>query len=157
MPWLIPDGQTQSRGNAATPDSQIWSSIALHWDVLTLMQKTILLVSRDQRVQADRTLAFSRAGYRTMRTGSLTSAVQLAAYCQMAIIGNTFSVREQSAFMRDAHETYPSLLVLCLRSGLAGPNTLPVYVADFFEARRGELRMRVVEETNLLAWPKKAS
>jgi hypothetical protein len=92
-----------------------------------------------------------------MRTGSLTSAVQLAAYCQMAVIGNTFSIREQSAFMKDVHEAYPSLLMMSLRSGLDDPNTLPVYVADFFEARRGESRIRVIEETNLLAWPKKAS
>src|ERR1700760_1909483 len=76
----------------------------LHWDVHILMQKTILLVSRDQRVQADRALALSRAGYRTMRTGSLTSAVQLAASCQMAVIGNTFSTREQSTFVNDVRE-----------------------------------------------------
>jgi hypothetical protein len=131
--------------------------MALHRDVCKKMQKTILLVSRDEKIQASRTLVLNRAGFRTMRTGSLTSAVQLAAYCQMAVIGNTFSVREQSAFMRDVHEAYPSLLMLCLRSGLDDPNTLPAYVADFFEARRGESRIRVVEETNLLAWPKKAS
>jgi hypothetical protein len=92
-----------------------------------------------------------------MRTGSLTSAVQLAAYCQMAVIGNTFSPREQSSFTRDVHEAYPSLLMLCLRSGLIDANTLPEYVANLFAIARGESRIRVIEEDNLLAWPKKAS
>jgi hypothetical protein len=121
------------------------------------MHKTILLVSRDHKVQASRTLVMNRAGFRTMRTGSLTSAVQLAAYCQMAVIGNTFSIREQSAFMRDVHEAYPSLLMLCLRSTLTDANILPAYVADFFTITRGESRIRVIEESNLIAWPKKAS
>jgi hypothetical protein len=121
------------------------------------MQNTILLVSRDEKIQANRTSVLKWAGYRTMRTASLTSAVQLAAYCQMAVIGNTFSSREQDAFMRSAHEAYPSLLMLCLRSGLADPSTLHAYVADFFGAGRGESRIRVIEESNLIAWPRKAS
>jgi hypothetical protein len=121
------------------------------------MQKTILLVSRDEKIQANRASVLNRAGYRTMRTGSLTSAVQLAAYCQMAVIGSTFSFREQDAYMRSVHEAYPSLFTLCLRSGLPDPNTLPAHVADFFGAARGESRIRVIEDSNLIAWPKKAS
>jgi len=121
------------------------------------MQKTILLVSRDEKIQANRAFVLHRAGYRTMRTASLTSAVQLAAYCQMTVIGNTFSFREQDAFMSNVHAAYPNLFMLCLRSGLANPNALPAHVADFFGTGRGKSRIRVIEESNLIAWPQKAS
>ena len=121
------------------------------------MQKTILLVSRDEKIQANRAAALNQAGYRTMRTGSLTSAVQLAANCQMTIIGNTFSTGEQNQFIKTIHDAYPSLLILCLRSSLPHPNALLAHVADCFGIRRGESRIRVIEESNLIAWPQKAS
>jgi hypothetical protein len=121
------------------------------------MQKTILLVSRDEKIQANRTTVLNRASYRTMRTGSLTSAVQLAAYCQMVVIGDTFSSREQNEFIRTVHDAYPSVLILRLRSGLSHPNTLLTHIGDCFAIRRGESRIRVIEESNLITWPKKAS
>jgi hypothetical protein len=121
------------------------------------MQKTILLVSRDEKIQANRTSVLKQAGYRTMRTGSLTSAVQLAAYCQMVVIGNTFSFREQNQFISTLHDAYPSVLMLCLRFSLSHPNMLLAHVADCFGIKRGESRIRVIEESNLITWPKKAS
>jgi hypothetical protein len=121
------------------------------------MQKTILLVSRDEKIQANRAAVLNRAGYRIMRTGSLTSAVQLAAYCQMVVIGNTFSSGEQNQFMKTIHDAYPSVLILCLRFSLSHPNTLLTHVAHCFGIRRGESRIRVIEESNLIAWPQKAS
>jgi hypothetical protein len=121
------------------------------------MHKTILLVSRDATLQATRASVLERAGYRTMRTASLTSAVQLSAHCQMSIIGHTFSPAEQDEFIDLVHEANPSVFVLCLRYGLAQPSTLLMHVQDCFGAQPGGSRICVIEESNVIAWPKKAS
>jgi hypothetical protein len=121
------------------------------------MHKTILLVSRDPNLQATRASILEQAGYRTMRTASLTSAVQLSAHCQMSIIGHTFSPVEQDYFIDRVHEGNPSVFVLCLRCGLAQPSTFLMHVAQCFAAQPGGSRICVIEESNVIAWPKKAS
>jgi hypothetical protein len=80
-------------------------------------------VSRDRNLQATRASILEQAGYRTMRTASLTSAVPLASHCQMSIVGHTFSPAEQDHFIELVHEANPSAFVLCLRYGLAQPRT----------------------------------
>jgi hypothetical protein len=121
------------------------------------MPKTILLVSRDQTPQATRALVLERAGYRTMRTESMASAVPLASQSQMAIIGHTFCPAEQNDFIERVHEANPSVYLLCLRFGLVHPSTLLGHVASCFAAQPGGSRVCVIEETNLIAWPKRAS
>jgi hypothetical protein len=121
------------------------------------MHKTILLVSRDRSLQATRASVLEQAGYRTMRTASLTSAVPLASHCQMSIIGHTFSPDEQDQFIDLVHEANPSVFVLCLRYGLAQPSTLLRHVEDCFGAQPGGSRICVIEKSNVVAWPKKAS
>jgi hypothetical protein len=121
------------------------------------MHKTILLVSRDAALQATRRSVLERAGYRTMRTASLTSAVQLSAYCQMSIIGHTFSPEEQDDFIDRVHEGNPSVFVLCFRFGLAQPQALLTAVANCFAAQPGGSRVCIMEESNVIAWPKRAS
>jgi hypothetical protein len=121
------------------------------------MHKTILLVSRDRNLQGTRASVLEQAGYRTMRTASLASAVQLASHCQMSIIGHTFSADEQDHFIDSVHEANPGVFVLCLRYRLAQPSTLLRHVEDCFAAQPGGSRLCVIEKSNVVAWPKKAS
>jgi CheY-like chemotaxis protein len=121
------------------------------------MPKTILLVSRDPNLQTTRVLILERAGYRTIRTNSLTSAIQLAAHCQMSIIGHTFTPAEQNDFIERVHEGNPSVFVLCLRFGLMEPQALLKAVADCFTTQPGGSRICVLEPSNVIAWPQKAS
>jgi hypothetical protein len=121
------------------------------------MPKTILLLSRDQNLQNSRALVLEGAGYRTIKTGSLTSAVQLSAHCQMSIIGHTFSPEEQHDFIDQVHEGNPNVFVLCLRFGLTHPRALLSAVGDCFAAQPGGSRVCIIEESNVIAWPQKAS
>src|SRR5438309_11482106 len=121
------------------------------------MYKTILLLSRDENLQKSRALILERAGYRTMRTGSMTSAVQLAEHCQMSIIGHTFTPREQDEFIDHVHEANPSVFVLCLRYALSEPEELLRAVRDCFAAPPGGSKICIMEPSNVIAWPKKAS
>jgi len=121
------------------------------------MPKTILLVSRDENLQNSRALILEGAGYRTIKTGNLTSAVQLSAHCQMSIIGHTFSSAEQDDFIDRVHEGNPSVFVLCLRFGLTQPRALLTAEANCFAAQPGGSRVCIMEESNVIAWPKRAS
>jgi hypothetical protein len=121
------------------------------------MPKTILLVSRDKNLQNSRSLVLEGVGYRTIKTGSLTSAVQLSSHCQMSIIGHTFSPDEQDDFIDRVHEGNPSVFVLCLRFRLAHPRLLLAAVANCFAAQPGGSRVCIMEDSNIIAWPKRAS
>jgi hypothetical protein len=92
-----------------------------------------------------------------MRTASLASAVPLASHCQMSIIGHTFSPAEQDHVIDLVHEANPGVFVLCLRHGLAQPSTLLRHVEDCFAAQPGGSRLCVIEKSNVVARPKKAS
>ncbi|MFL6426905.1 MAG: hypothetical protein ACJ71S_01580 [Acidobacteriaceae bacterium] len=116
-----------------------------------------MLLSRDENLQKSRALILERAGYRTMRTGSMTSAVQLAEHCQMSIIGHTFTPREQDEFIDHVHEANPSVFVLCLRYALSEPEELLRAVRDCFAAPPGGSKICIMEPSNVIAWPKKAS
>lgn len=121
------------------------------------MPKTILLVSRDENLQNSRALVLAGAGYRTIQTDGLISAVQLSSYCEMAIIGYTFSSDEQENFIDRVHEGHPSVFVLCLRFELTRPRALLTAVANCFASQPGGSRVCVIEESNVIAWPKRAS
>ena len=121
------------------------------------MPKTILLISRDLNLQASRALVLEKAGYRVIRTNSLTSAVQLAAHCQMSIIGHTFSPTKQNEFIDQVHEANPSVFILCLRFGLTDSKELLKAVTDCFATQPGGSRICMLEPSNVIAWPKKAS
>lgn len=121
------------------------------------MYKTILLLSRDENLQKSRGLVLEGAGYRTIRTGNMTSAVQLAEHCQMSIIGHTFSFEEQDEFIHRVHEANPSVFVLCLRYPLAEAEELLRAVRDCFAAQPGGSRICILEPSKVIAWPKKAS
>jgi hypothetical protein len=148
MRWLthddllrLPSGATRTKHN-----SRVKSLFyRVHGDS---MHKTILLGSRDRNLQATRASVFERAGYRTMRTASLTSAVQLSAHCQMSIIGHTFRPAEQDDFINLVPEANPSVFVLCLRYGLAQRSTLLMHVAQCCAAQPGDSRICVIEESN---------
>jgi hypothetical protein len=121
------------------------------------MSKTILLVSRDEGLLNTRALILEAAGYRTIKTGSVTSAIQLAVGCQMSIIGHTFTSDEHRDFVERVHETNPSIFILCLRIGLTQPQTLLDTIADCFAAQPGESRVCIVQDHHVIAWPKTAS
>jgi hypothetical protein len=121
------------------------------------MPKTILLVSRDEKLQKSRALVLESVGYRTIKSGSLTSALQLSAHCQMSIIGHTFSPEEQDDFIDRVHEGNPSVFVLCLRYGLTHSRELLTSVNNCFAAQPGGSRICIIEESNIIAWPKRAS
>jgi hypothetical protein len=121
------------------------------------MTKTILLVSRDENLQKSRALVLEKVGYRTIKTGNLTSAVQLSSHCQMSIIGHTFSAQEQDEFIDRVHEGNPSVFILCLRFGLSQPQALLTAVATCFASQPGGSRICIMEESNVIAWPKRAS
>lgn len=121
------------------------------------MPKTILLLSRDPALQASRALILESAGYHTIKTSSMTSAVQLSAHCQMSIIGHTFSPAEQDNFVDRVHEGNPSVFILCLRFGLTQPRMLLKAVSDCFATQPGGSRICILEESNVIQWPKRAS
>jgi hypothetical protein len=121
------------------------------------MQKTILLISRDQSLQASRALVLESAGYRTIRSESISDSLPFVTRAQMAIIGHSFTRAEQDDFIERALETNPSLYVLCLRFGLVQPEAILQTCHDCFAFQRGEARVYVVEENNLISWPKPAS
>lgn len=121
------------------------------------MPKTILLISRDENLQNSRALVLEAAGYRTIKTGSLISAVQLSSHCQMSVIGHTFTPEEQDDFIDRVHEGNPSVFVLCLRFGLTQPHALLTAVANCFASQPGGSRVCIIDESNVIAWPKKAS
>jgi hypothetical protein len=121
------------------------------------MYKTILLLSRDENLQKSGAVILEGAGYRTIRTGSMTSAIQLAEHCQMSIIGHTFTPHEQDEFINRVHEANPSVFVLCLRYAVSGPDELLKAVRDCFAAQPGGARICIMEPSNVIAWPKKAS
>jgi hypothetical protein len=75
----------------------------------------------------------------------------------MAIIGHTFTPAEHNDFVERVHEVNPGVYLLCLRFGLVQPHTLLTYVTNCFAAQSGGSRVCVIEETNLIAWPKRAS
>jgi len=122
-----------------------------------LMPKTILLLSRDENLQNSRALILEAVGYRTIKTGSLISAVQLSSHCQMSIVGHTFSVDEQDDFIDQVHEGNPSVFVLCLRFGLTIPRALLTAVNNCFAAQPGGSRVCIMQESYVIAWPKRAS
>ena len=72
-------------------------------------------------------------------------------------IGHTFSPAEQDQFIDLVHEENPSVFVLCLRYGFAQPSMLLRHVDDCFAAQPGGSRLCVIEKSNVVAWPKKAS
>ena len=121
------------------------------------MPKTILLISRDENLRNSRALVLEAAGYRTIKTGNLISAVQLSSHCQMSIIGHTFSPDEQDDFIDQVHEGNPSEFVFCFRFGLTQPRALLTAVKNCFAAQPGGSRVCIMEESNVIAWPKKAS
>jgi hypothetical protein len=121
------------------------------------MAKTILLLSRDPALQASRSLILEAAGYHTIKTCSLTSAVQLSAHCQMSIIGHSFTPAEQEDFVDRVHEGNPSVYILCLRFGLTNPKALLQAVTECFTTQPGGSRICILEESNVIAWPKRAS
>jgi hypothetical protein len=63
------------------------------------MPQTILLVSRIEALENTRALILEGAGYRTIKTGRLISAVQLSSHFLMSIIGHTFGPEEQDDFI----------------------------------------------------------
>jgi hypothetical protein len=132
-------------------------AFAIDWPTTPHMPKTILLVSRDESLQNTRALILEAFGYRTIKTANLTSAVQLASHCQMSIIGHTFSPEEQDDFIDRVHEGNPSVFVLCLRFGLTNPQVLLTAVNNCFATRHGESRICVIEESNVITWPRRAS
>jgi DNA-binding response OmpR family regulator len=69
------------------------------------MYKTILLVSRDERLQETQALVLRQGRYHTMSATNMTSALQLAGRCQMSIIGHTFTPHEQDEFIDRVHES----------------------------------------------------
>jgi hypothetical protein len=96
----------------------------LNRSTFPLMQKTILLVSRDGSSQETRALILEHAGYRTVHSETISSAVPLAAGSQMAIIGHSLNPSEQDEFVKNAPEINPNLYVLYLRYGLVQPESL---------------------------------
>jgi hypothetical protein len=126
------------------------------WDQPKIFIKSAIC-ARDRNLQATRASILEQAGYRTMRTASLTSAVPLASHCQMSIIGHTFSPAEQDHFIDLVHNANPGVFVLCLRYGLAESKTLLRHVDHCFAAQPGGSRICVIDKSNVVAWPKKAS
>lgn len=81
----------------------------------------ILVVSRDAkecRLWAHRN-SFERAGYRVSQARSLGDAVCAAVNSRpnLIVLEQSFSEREQAAFVDCLHESHPGIHVLCLGSG----------------------------------------
>jgi hypothetical protein len=121
------------------------------------MYKTILLVSRDERPQETRALVLRQGGYHTMSTTNMTSALQLAGQCQMSFIGHTFRPDEQDEFIDRVHESNLGVFFICLHFSLTQPQELLKVVSDCFAGQPGGSRVCVIEQNNVIAWPKKAS
>jgi hypothetical protein len=120
------------------------------------MPQTILLVSRDEALQNTRALILEGAGYRTITTGSLISAVQLSSHRQMSIIGHTLSPEEQDDFIDRVHEEIQAYIsYVSLWTNAAWSALDPV--VKCFAPHPGGSRVCIMEESNLIAWPKRAS
>jgi hypothetical protein len=75
----------------------------------------------------------------------------------MSIIGHTFTPDEQDEFIDRVHESNPRVFLTCLRFSLTQPQELLKVVSDCFAAQAGGSRVCVIEQNNVIAWPKKAS
>jgi hypothetical protein len=75
----------------------------------------------------------------------------------MSIIGRTFSPEEQDDFIDRVHEGNPSVFVLCLRFGLTQPRALLTAVMNCFATQPGGSRVCIIDGSNIIAWPKRAS
>jgi hypothetical protein len=117
------------------------------------MPQTISLVSRDEALQNTGALILEGAGSRTIKTGSLISAVQLSSHCQMSIIGHTLSLGEQDDFIDRVHEEIQAYIsYVSLWTNAAWGALDPV--VKCFAPHPGGSRVCIMEESNLIAWPK---
>jgi len=121
------------------------------------MSRTILLVSQNPALQSERALLLEQAGYNTMRTGNLTSAIQLAANCQMSLIDQTFGLADQNEFIEHVHECSPSVFILCLRHAPPDSRALLQAVEGCFHTQPGGSRICIFGPSNVISWPRKAS
>jgi hypothetical protein len=115
------------------------------------MQKTILLVSRDEALQNTRAFLLEASGYRTMKTGSSTAVAQLGVHCHMLIIGHSFTPEEQDDLIDCIHESNPGVFIVCLRCGFTEPNTLLKAVSRCFAAQPGGPRVYIVEGDDIIS------
>lgn len=96
-----------------------------------------------------------KAGYRTIKTYNITSAIRRASEYHLAIIGHTFEPTDQESFVEQVHKTYPSLFVICLRYGMIHPQTLLTAVETAFAAQPGGTRFWVIEMSEIASWPER--
>jgi DNA-binding GntR family transcriptional regulator len=94
------------------------------------MHKTILLVSRDEALRTTRTTILEKARQPTIQASRMQSTLQLAAYCQLAIIDATLSIAEHDEFLDGIRDQDNHACVLCIRSGLTHPVALLDAVQD---------------------------
>jgi DNA-binding response OmpR family regulator len=110
------------------------------------MQRTVLLVSRDDELQLTRSILLQDAGYQVFRVDSVTGAVLLsgAERPNIALLCFTFTVDEQEAFIERVQETNSSLFVLCLRNGDVQPSDLLEACARSFRNQPGMTNVRIL-------------
>ena len=110
------------------------------------MQRSILLVSRDDELQIARSMLLQDAGYQSFRVDSLSGAVLMvgAERPQIALLCFTFSADEQERFIEQVQETNSSLFVLCLRNGDISSSDLLDACERCFRAQPGMALVRVL-------------
>ena len=113
------------------------------------MHKRVLLVSRDETLRRTRATILDKAGHSTVQASRMQSALQLAAYCQLAIIDATFSNAEHEEFIAAVRNQGCHACVLCIRSGLTHPVALLDAVQDCLSLRIAA-RVSVIEGGSLI-------
>ena len=113
------------------------------------MHKTILLVSRDEALRTTRATILEKARHLTIQASRMQSALQLAAYCHLAVIDATFSIAEHDEFIHGLRDQGNHACVLCIRSGLTHPVALLDTVQDCLSLRIAS-RVCVLEGGNLI-------
>lgn len=112
-----------------------------------VMQRTILLLSRDESLLATRGLILEKAGYRSISATESRLALPLAGQFQpsIAIVDHTFSPNEQQAFVESLQEAHPGIFVLIVRFGLLHAAQLLEECECCLSNQPGGPRVRIME------------
>ena len=151
-PVSIQDSLTTERRSLSSPRTNAMRVTAvgqLHVYPKEAMHKTILLVSRDEALRTTRATILEKARHPTIQASRMQSALQLAAYCQLAVIDAPFSIVEHDEFIDGIRDQDNHACVLCICSGLTHPISLLDAVQDCL-SRRIASRVCVIEGGNLI-------
>jgi hypothetical protein len=108
------------------------------------MLRSILIVSRDQRLLDTRVLVLKSSGYSTVGTTSIDDALKLATAVQpsVAIVCHTLPESEQAIFVNALICVCPNIFIMRLHEGEVNPHRLVADCELFFTPKDVAKHMR---------------